>query len=81
MDKLKHGKMQQPWGKYLIVIGLIIVIIGVIVYFFGDKLSWVGRLPGDIRIERENVRIYIPIVSMLLLSAVLSLIAWLIRRL
>lgn len=73
--------MQHNLGKYLIVIGLIVVIIGVIVYFFGDKLNWLGRLPGDIRIERENVRVYIPIVTMLLLSVVFSVIMWVIRRL
>ncbi|MBX6332383.1 MAG: DUF2905 domain-containing protein [Gemmatimonadaceae bacterium] len=43
-------------------------------------LSWFGRLPGDIRIERDNVRVYVPITSMILVSAVLSLIAWILRR-
>ena len=48
-------------AKYIIVAGLIIVIIGVIIYFFGDKISWIGRLPGDIRIERDNLKIFFPI--------------------
>lgn len=78
---LKQRNMQHQWGKYIIVIGLIVIIIGIVVYFFGDKLSWLGRLPGDIRIERENVRIYIPIVTMLLLSVLFSAILWLIRQL
>ena len=47
--------------------------------YFG-ALSWFGRLPGDIRIERESVRVYVPITSMLLLSVVLSLVLNLIRR-
>ncbi|PYS84996.1 MAG: DUF2905 domain-containing protein [Acidobacteria bacterium] len=44
------------------------------------RLSWPGRLPGDVRYESEHVRIYVPIVSMLLLSLALSLIFYLLRR-
>jgi uncharacterized protein HemY len=43
-------------------------------------LPWLGRLPGDVRIERENVRIYVPIVSMIVLSVVLSLVLYIARR-
>jgi hypothetical protein len=43
-------------------------------------LSWFGRLPGDIKIERENVRIYFPIVTMIVVSALLSLLLYLIGR-
>jgi hypothetical protein len=43
-------------------------------------MSWFGRLPGDIRIERDTVRIYLPIVSMLLVSGVVSLVLYLVRR-
>jgi O-antigen/teichoic acid export membrane protein len=62
------------------VIGGIIVLIGLIVYFFGDKLHWIGRLPGDIRVERENFRFYVPITTMILLSLLLTLIINLIKR-
>jgi hypothetical protein len=44
-------------------------------------LSWFGRLPSDIRFERDSVRVYVPLVSMLLVSIVLSLVFYLIRRL
>jgi hypothetical protein len=54
-------------------------VIGLLVW--SGALSWFGRLPGDIRIERESVHIYIPLVSMLLVSAALSLLLYLIRRL
>ncbi len=54
--------------------------IGVILHFAPGIFRWFGRLPGDIRIERENVRVYIPIVSMLLISIVISLIIYLLRR-
>jgi hypothetical protein len=47
---------------------------------WSGSLSWFGHLPGDIRIERETVRIYIPITSMVILSVVLSLVLYLIRR-
>ncbi len=67
-------------GKWIIIAGVLIVLIGVIVYFFHDKLGWIGRLPGDIRIERENFRFYFPFTTMLLLSVVVSLLIRLIKR-
>jgi di/tricarboxylate transporter len=66
-------------GPLLIVVGLGIALIGVLVWSGG--LAWFGRLPGDIRIERDTVRVYIPLVSMFLVSVVLSLIMYLINRL
>jgi Protein of unknown function (DUF2905) len=72
--------MDQNTGKYILVIGGIIVLIGLVVYFFGDKLHWIGRLPGDIRVERENVRFYFPITTMILLSLLLTLIINLVKR-
>jgi H+/Cl- antiporter ClcA len=68
-------------GKYLIVAGIVLVVIGLLLYFLGDKLSWLGRLPGDIRIEKENYRFYFPLTTMILLSAVLSLVIYLLRKL
>ncbi len=72
--------MQQT-GKFLIITGIIIIVAGILIYLAGDKLGWIGRLPGDIRVEKENVRFYFPITSMLLLSAVLSFLIWLFRKL
>jgi hypothetical protein len=66
-------------GLLLVVLGLGVALIGLLVWSGG--LSWFGRLPGDIRIQRDTVRIYIPLVSMLLVSVVLSLIMYLINRL
>jgi hypothetical protein len=71
--------MQQT-GKYIIVFGGLIVLIGVVVYLFGNKLHWIGRLPGDIRIEKENVRFYFPLTSMILFSVLLTIIINLVRR-
>ena len=66
--------------KIIILIGIIIVFAGLIVWIFGDKLRFIGRLPGDIRIERGNVKIFIPITTMLLASVLLSLIFWLVQK-
>jgi len=63
----------------LITIGVGLILIGLL--FWSGSMSWFGRLPGDIRIERETVRIYVPIVSMLLVSVVVSLVLYLGRRL
>ena len=67
-------------GKLVIAVGILIVIAGVIIWLFGDKLRFLGRLPGDIRIERENFRLYIPITTMVLASLLLTLVMWLIQR-
>ena len=72
--------MSQVTGKYLIIIGLLVVLLGVAVYFLSDKLQWLGRLPGDIRVEKENFRFYFPITTMLLLSGLLNLLIWLFRK-
>ncbi len=72
--------MDQSLGKLIIYGGLILLAVGLIVYFFGDKLGWLGNLPGDIRIERENFRFYFPITTMIILSILLTLLINLIRR-
>ncbi|HXB33682.1 MAG TPA: DUF2905 domain-containing protein [Puia sp.] len=72
--------MNRNWGLYILFLGLILVVVGIIIYFFHDKLGWIGRLPGDIRVERPGFRLYIPIATMLLASVVLSVVLWLIRR-
>lgn len=70
----------QQLGKYIITGGIILIIAGLIIYFAGNKLNWLGRLPGDIRIERENFRFYFPVTTMILISVVASAILYLIRR-
>ena len=52
--------------------GIVIAVVGILVW--AGAFSWFGNLPGDIRIERDNVRVYIPVVSMLLISVALSLL-------
>lgn len=66
--------MNSETGKYIILIGILVIFIGVIVYFFHDKLHWIGRLPGDIRIERDNFRFYFPITTLILFSLLVNII-------
>jgi len=72
--------MNSDLGKYLMAGGVLLLLAGVLVYFFHDKLNWIGRLPGDIRIEKENFRFYFPVVTMILLSVLVTVIVNLIRR-
>lgn len=65
-------------GRILILAGVAAVVIGLLVRT--GALGWFGNLPGDIRIESERTRVFIPITSMLLVSVVLSLLAALFRR-
>ena len=62
------------------MLGVILVLVGLVVWLAGDKLSWFGHLPGDIRVERKNMRFYAPITSMILLSILFSLLMWLFRK-
>lgn len=68
------------FGWLLLILGLVIAGIG-LVWILVPSIPWLGRLPGDIRIERDNFRFYFPLMTCLLVSAVLSLIVWLVRSL
>lgn len=72
--------MNPQTGKYIIIAGAALLAIGVLIYFFHNKLHWLGRLPGDIRIEKENFRFYFPLTTMILLSLLLTLIVNILRR-
>ena len=65
-------------GLVLILLGVALVVVGLLVST--GALSWFGRLPGDLRWEGERGRIYVPVVSMILVSIVLSVLAWVFRR-
>jgi uncharacterized membrane protein len=66
--------MNSQTGKWIIIIGILIIIVGILIYFFHDKLNWLGKIPGDIRIEKENFRFYFPITTMIIISIVLTLL-------
>ena len=72
--------MNSDTGKWIIIAGTFILLLGVVIYFFHDKLHWIGRLPGDIRIEKENFRFYFPVVTMIIFSLLLTAVINLIKR-
>ena len=69
--------MQHP-GWLLVTAGLVLASIGV-VWLIAPSIPWLGRLPGDIAVERENIRLYVPIVTCILVSVVLTGILSLVR--
>jgi uncharacterized membrane protein YidH (DUF202 family) len=70
--------MKSSTGLAIIAVGVLLIVIGALVWM--GWLSWFGRLPGDIRIERPNTRVYIPITSMVLLSILLTVLLSLFNR-
>lgn len=66
-------------GKTLIIIGLVLVVAGLLWHFTGGKIP-LGRLPGDIRIESENTKVFIPVTTSILLSIILSLLLYFFRK-
>ncbi|MDE0082738.1 MAG: DUF2905 domain-containing protein [Gammaproteobacteria bacterium] len=70
--------MGSPLGPVLVGLGGVLVLAGLLVW--SNLASWIGHLPGDIRIVRPNTRIYIPITSMVILSVILSVVLALLRR-
>ena len=71
--------MQHP-GLTLVIIGLVIAVIGLI-WAFAPSIPWLGKLPGDIRIEGEKTRVYVPITTSILLSLLLTAVMWVVRYL
>ena len=66
-------------GKALVALGLLIALAGVVLMLVG-RVPWVGRLPGDIHIERGNFSFYFPLATSLLLSVVLTLLLYIVGR-
>lgn len=67
-------------ARWLIVAGCILLVLGVLIHFAPGLFHWFGRLPGDIRIESERSKVFVPITSMIILSVVLSLLVNFFRR-
>ena len=65
-----------PMGKMLVVFGVIVAGVGFLLIFF-DKIPFLGKLPGDILIKRENFRFFFPITSSIILSLIVSAAVWL----
>jgi hypothetical protein len=69
----------QQFGKLLIIGGIILVIAGIL-FFFADKIPFIGKLPGDIVIKKKNFTFYFPIVTSIILSIIISLILYFFRK-
>ena len=69
----------HDFGKILVLIGLLIVVLG-IVLMVGNKIPFIGRLPGDIAIERKNYSLYMPLTTCIVISIVFSFILWLFSK-
>jgi len=71
--------MQQA-GKLIMFAGAFILLVGIVLWAGGKYFHWFGHLPGDINVEREKFKLYMPVTSMLLVSFVLSILVWFIRK-
>jgi hypothetical protein len=69
----------QPIGRVLVVLGIALVVAGLLLSL-GGRIPWLGKLPGDIAVERPGFRFYFPLATSLLLSLLLSAVFWLLRR-
>lgn len=71
--------MAQELGRGLILLGVLLIVVGGL-FLLAGRIPWLGRLPGDILIQRRNFSFYFPLATSLIVSLVLSLIVWLISR-
>jgi membrane protein implicated in regulation of membrane protease activity len=67
------------FGKVLLILGGVIMLMGALM-LLGGKILWLGRLPGDVHIKKENFEFHFPIVTCLLVSAILTLLFWFFGR-
>ena len=67
-------------ARWLMIFGAILLVLGAILQYAPWALTWFGKLPGDIRFESERVKIFIPITSMLIVSIVLSILLYFLKR-
>ena len=77
MGRMMFG--MGAFGKMLILLGVFIILMGLLL-MIGDKIPWLGRLPGDILIKKEKFTFYFPITTSILISILLTLLFTLLRR-
>ena len=66
-------------GKWMIITGVVLLMAGILVYYVPGIFNWFGKLPGDIRIENDSSKFFLPVTSMILISIILTLIVNIIR--
>jgi len=69
----------EIFGRTLIGLGLLLILVGTVI-LYGDRIPLIGKLPGDIYIQKENVSFYFPIATSLVVSLVISLFLWFLRK-
>ena len=67
-------------GKFLLLIGAALIVVGAVLWRFPGLFVWFGKLPGDISVQKGNFSFYFPVVTCVLISIVLTLLSWLFRR-
>jgi hypothetical protein len=68
-----------PLGKMFILLGILMIVLGLFLWL-GDKIPWIGRLPGDILVKKENFTFYFPIVTCIIMSIILTILFSLFRK-
>ncbi len=71
--------MIPGFGKFFIIIGILFIVIG-LAFMFADKIPYIGRLPGDIHIKKENFSFYFPITTSIIISIILTIIFSIFRK-
>jgi len=66
-------------GKMFVILGVVLIVIG-LGFMFGDKIPYIGRLPGDISIKRENFSFYFPITTSIIISIILTILFSIFRK-
>jgi len=80
--RFRYRPRMPPASRMLIVAGVVLVALGLVLWLAPSLgLGWLGRLPGDLRIERPGLRIYVPFMTSILASVALTLLFWLFSRL
>jgi hypothetical protein len=70
----------QEIGKFVVILGMFLVVVGLILWRFPGLFAWVGKLPGDIAVRKGNFSFYFPVVTCIVVSIILTLLSWLFRR-
>jgi uncharacterized membrane protein HdeD (DUF308 family) len=71
---------QKQMARWFVITGIILIAAGLLLHFVPGAFNWLGRLPGDIRIETGKTKIYIPITTMIIISLILTLIVRVLRH-
>jgi len=72
--------LMQEIGRFVVIIGVFLVVAGAILWRFPSLFGWMGKLPGDISVQKGNFSFYFPVVTCVIVNIVVTLLSWLFRR-